>query len=258
MKLNNLTKGKRGESGNVLFLILIAVALFAALSYAVTQSTRSGAGDTNSETNLISSAQLTQYPAGIRTSVVRMLIAGIAVEELLFNTPSDFTLTEFTQTNATGDSFRARGVFHPQGGNATYQYAPGDVLSVPPSPVAGYQSGRWYYNAVMQIQNIGLTDGTNVSSDVVAWLPYVSDGVCRRLNEELGIDGIPVEADVGVADIAIDMEDLDGGADVGFPDPPAETVTGDGAAPGEFAGQPFGCFEGTGGDNIYYHVLIER
>ena len=70
---------RSGERGNVLFLILIAVALFAALSYAVTQSTRSGSGDASGETNLISSAQLTQYPAGIRTSIVRMIIAGAQV-----------------------------------------------------------------------------------------------------------------------------------------------------------------------------------
>lgn len=257
MKLNQNVQGRNGESGNVLFLILIAVALFAALSYAVTQSTRSGAGDTNSETNLISSAQLTQYPAGIRTSVVRMLIGGVAVEELLFSTPSDFTLTQFTATDAVGDTFRARGVFHPQGGNATYQYAPGDVLSVPTTPVTGYQMGRWYYNAIAQIQNIGLTDGSDVSSDVVAWLPYVSNGVCRRLNEELGIDGIPTEAAVSVADIDLDMTQLTGGADPAFPAVPL-TVNGDGAAPGEFAGQPFGCFTGGDGANIYYHVLIER
>ena len=54
------------EKGNVLFLILIAVALFAALSYAVTQSSRSGGGDANNETSLINSAQVTQYPASVR------------------------------------------------------------------------------------------------------------------------------------------------------------------------------------------------
>ena len=79
------------QEGNVLFLILIAVALFAALSYAVTQSSRSGGGDT-SETTLINTAQITQYPASVRTSIIRMLVSGnVAADELLFVIPADFT-----------------------------------------------------------------------------------------------------------------------------------------------------------------------
>ena len=45
-------KEKLGESGNIIFVILIAVALFAALAYAVTNSTRNGQESGREKTNL--------------------------------------------------------------------------------------------------------------------------------------------------------------------------------------------------------------
>lgn len=248
---------RTGESGNVLFLILIAVALFAALSYAVTQSTRSGSGDTNSETALISSAQLTQYPAGIRTSVVRMLIGGVAVEELLFNSPSDFGQGDFAASGAAGIAARQRLVFHPQGGNATYQNPPKDVIT---------QATQWYFNGSAQIQNIGITTAVggsdNSGNDIVAWLPYVSASVCRRLNDEVGIStGTAIPAgELTVANIDQDMRSTNFTGTLTL-----ETdswLSGGGIILGSttgspFIGQPFGCFQNNN-INIYYHVLIER
>lgn len=250
MKPNKSIQRRQAESGNVLFLILIAVALFAALSYAVTQSTRSGAGDTASETNLISSAQLTQYPAGIRTSVVRMLIGGIAVDDLLFNSPSDFAAI----INTT--ALEQRAVFHPQGGNATYQNAPLDVMSIPtPAPAAPYVPGQWYYNANLQIQNIGMT-GSGAGNDVTAFLPYINSGICRRMNEEVGMAAaIPVEDDVTLAMVTETI------LNTSSPSTDFETAAGNilNGAGTELVGQPFGCFRANDqAVNVYYHVLVER
>lgn len=248
MKFNKNMQGKGGESGNVLFLILIAVALFAALSYAVTQSTRSGAGDTASETNLISSAQLTQYPAGIRTSVVRMLIGGIAVDELMFNSPSDFG-----GVIPANDPLEQRAVFHPQGGNATYQLAPADVVT---QAVTGEDLGEWFYNAQLQIRNIGITstDNSGAGNDIVAYLPYISTGICRRMNEEVGLPAtIPTAANVASGDIDYTIVDDSS--------PSADFLATDGVvldAGGTLTGQPFGCFATSNAVNVYYHVLVER
>jgi hypothetical protein len=71
------------------------VALFAALSYAVTQSSRSN-GDASKETNVINTASLTQHPNSVRTSVLRLIIGGIAPEDLNFNKPNEFDTATHT------------------------------------------------------------------------------------------------------------------------------------------------------------------
>ena len=63
------------ESGNVLFLVLIAVALFAALSYAVTQSTRSGSGSIDADKLKLEAASLLSWAAEAQTSFKRRQIA---------------------------------------------------------------------------------------------------------------------------------------------------------------------------------------
>lgn len=244
MTTPKIIRDRQGERGNVLFLILIAVALFAALSYAVTQSTRSGSGDASGETNLINSAQLAQYPAGIRTSVVRMIIGGVAVEQLIFDTPA-----AFPTMNVSDIEFS---VFHPQGGGGVFQKAPTDLM------VSG-ASGNWIYSSAYEISGIGLTNGTGTGNDIIAFLPGVGQNVCKKLNEEIGItsanaDGIPNDSTITPIPTE-EMLSTNRGID-GYV----------GTIAGSFVGQPFGCFR-VGAINasfdasngyVYYHVLVER
>ncbi len=249
-KMNN---NRLGEAGNVLFLILIAVALFAALSYAVTQSTRTGGGSGDNETALISSAQLTQYPASIRTAVVRMIIGGTDVGDLEFNTPTNFSNCE----TGTNNQFC---VFHPNGGGATYASAPTDMMSAG----SGNTAGTWTFNAENQIDLAGTSSGDDdpvaATADVIAFLPGITLSLCQRINQELGLPSTPpVETGINVA---TQMVNSDGSSSAGICSVCAAgaTIGTGGAGAGALDGQPFGCFELTAasGNYVYYHVLVER
>jgi len=229
----------------VLFLILIAVALFAALSYAVTSSSRSGGGDASSETNLISSANITQYPATVRTTIIRMLIKGTTVDELAFNNPSTF--------DDVGSAVENRVVFHPNGGGGVYSPAPADVM-------ADGAPGDWYFNGNFEIPDIGISGSDG--NELIAFLPGIKQGICKRINEQLGIGAL-------IPNIASDLSgsggydeshlfdaDTDTTLTPAFPTSSDETDIAD--ASNSFDGEPFGCFQNNGGDYVYYHVLVER
>ncbi len=261
MTIKKFKKAMReGERGNVLFLILIAVALFAALSYAVTQSTRSGGGDAGRETSKISSAQMTQYPAGIRTSLVRMIIGGQNVDKLEFNAPDEFT--NCTEYPASSGKY-PRCVFHPTGGGATYDEPSSDLIAGVP--------GRWYFNAENQINLVGTSTAVDLptvaTADLIAFLPNVAQGVCQSINEELGIS--TTVGDITETGILFSSA---GGATGNMINDGAEPDICNGGCDGAtigndvpaLDGQPFGCFyhadvDGAGNAGyVYYHVLIER
>lgn len=240
---------RKSEKGNVLFLILIAVALFAALSYAVTQSTRSGSGTADAEKALLSGATMTQYPTALRTSIIRMVLGGTDVSNIVFDAPAAFTTVSDLEA----------AVFHPTGGGAVFQQAPADVM-------AGATQGNWFYNANMEIPLIGI-DGAG-GNDVIAFLPGVSSAVCRNVNKEFSInttgctmtDGVVPDLATASDESLIRDNFVEGDT---FPVGSA-AATNDivNAACNAFSGQPSGCFFdadiSTDGEYVFYSVLLER
>lgn len=97
------------SSGNVLFLILIAVALFAALSYAVSQSvTASGGNPPKEELEQLDQARLQSYEISIKTGATRIKMRGC--DEVDYTPPAD--------QDSGGD--KSCYVFHPNGGQVIY------------------------------------------------------------------------------------------------------------------------------------------
>lgn len=187
--------------------------------------------------NKDNTSQITQFPAGVSNTIIRMVIAGTSVNELRFNVPSEFD-------NLGTPSI---GVFHPSGGDAIYIAAPADIM-------ASATVGDWVFNGNMEVPNLG-TNGVD-GNDIIAFLVGVKQSICKKINEEHGLGStIPVlngdrsssytkrMVDDGTMDYVLpttDMPDIDDGS-------------------GSFEWQPFGCFQNAGGgDYVYYHVVVER
>lgn len=235
----------KNQKGNVLFLILIAVALFAALSYAVTQSSRSG-GDASRETNVINTASLTQYPNSVRTSVLRLIIAGVDPLDIYFNMPDQFTTASGHSHFASRE---AAGVFHPQGGGAAYQQVPANLT-------AGLQALDWAFNADFEIPLLGLSQASSGSgNDLIAFADGVTESICGRVNRELHNDDV-----IPVLSAPVTINNNRTATTTAPTNPTTETVL-DAQIDGNnwFSNKAFGCFRnGSSGNYVFYYVLAER
>ncbi len=241
------------ESGNVLFLILIAVALFAALSYAVTQSTRSGSGATDREQSLLGSATLTQYPTSLRTSIIRMILGGLDVRQLAFNAPDAFSGVSVTRL-----------VFHPDGGGGVFQQAPADVMQA-------QVAANWSHNANFAVPSIG-RDGAG-GNDLIAFLAGINQITCERINSQLGIGGASTgqcgtyQGDVPVVAVSTDTNITQNMIhSYVFPASPVQTLQCTGGTASAFTGKATGCFydstlvvgASAPGAFVFYSVILER
>lgn len=160
----------RRNSGNVLFLILIAVALFAALSYIVSHSTRGGGSDASDEKIKLVAAQMLQNGIATRLAVTRMRVAGIKPEDMNFWWDGD---PNFAVFGKAGQAIRLQ---------------PPDLTSF------GVQGASQYYYT-------GITTGTafkdigTPAADIFMALNFditpQAEKLCKAINKGIGIQGVP-------------------------------------------------------------------
>lgn len=197
---------KSKYSGNVLFLILLAVALFAALSYAVTQSSRSGGNSISGEQAELFAAQIVQYASNMEQTIQRLRLSnGCRDTQISFNFDNngngDYTDPgeDYNNTNSPED-LRCH-VFHPNGGNlARPDFDEGMFdSSLEGTTLVPFIYGTEAYS-ISCVENVGTDTDTNCTAagdgsahaDLLFILPYIREDVCRALNDRLlGDSAIP-------------------------------------------------------------------
>ncbi len=243
-----LQSRRQNEKGNILFLILLAVILFAALSYAVTQSLRGGGTDASSEKNLVKSAQITQYPVGVRAAILRMIVGGTDVTTLNFDPPSTFGDGSWGSTAAKS---LALNVFHPTGGGAVFSLVPSEALATASS------TQRWVFTMNYGVPNIGTTasTSTNAGKDLMAIAPNIDATLCAKIDAQLGVAAVPTLSSTGVS-VAVAASTMQEVVEYTYAPVYSANLT-DGST--GLNDKPYLCVKnGSNTDYFYYHVLVER
>ncbi len=244
---------RQAEKGSALFIILIAVVLFAALSFSIAQMLRDGNPATIAEEkSRLYAEEILSYGRTMRQAAQNMKIShgcadmDISVEDT--GLPNGYI-----HSPVTSDGCK---LFDPEGGGVTYQKPVAAWLAqISPTPAL---QGNWYFPANTCVPGTGTAAaGAGCNSDsanneaIIAVLPYIQKQVCLQVNKLLGIAN-------------------PGG------NPPAETANAwpggspyynGGQADGERldqAGKMAGCFEGaaastpTPGTYHFFQILVAR
>lgn len=201
-----VTKKNPSIRGNALFLILIAVALFGALSYAVTQSGR-GSGTVDRETALIGGSEIARFFGSIEQAITRLkIINGCADNQLNFENTvycggvqgpwfgACPMIPPGTNTNSPSDG--SCSVFHPAGGGITPVILKSALGPMPPADTSSVwwgwsQPGHPFFTSQV-VPGVGTAE-----PDIVASMMYVPEQVCRQFGKGMGREPPILHSEMG-------------------------------------------------------------
>ena len=127
------------EAGIGLVYILIAVALFAALSFMLTRTINTSETATLSPERVeLHATQLINYAAQAKSAVDQMLFTGSDIDDLDFSLPGEANFNAGTQSD------RVHHVYHPDGGGLNPGKLRDEIIDQKiASPIPGWYMGRF-------------------------------------------------------------------------------------------------------------------
>lgn len=244
MSLNERTRAVHynHQNGVAIFYILLAVALFAALSYAFTATVNSAStNNLTKEEARVYAQDILSYANRLSRAVQRVLSRGDCSEnDVSFYLSTNTFLSAYQHTPEVDDRCK---VFDENGGSITWLTAPQGVND----------GSDWIFtgrNRVIDIESNVAPSG----NELIALLPFINEGICIEVNDLVNVvntNSVPPEEASNVS-INPFVGVYDSGNDIN-------------ASGNELDGKKTGCFEasnydGSASPNTYhfYHVLIAR
>ena len=184
---------ENSQSGNVLFYILIAVALLAALSFAVSQSGRGSGKAISAERIKLAATEIIQYANALNAAVAQLQLRGCKDTEISFE--NNIVTTGYDNPNAPEDGFC--NVFSINGGGVQWRTPESDWID---STIDSgeYNYGVFFFTGGSCIEGVGRVTANCYSSDststeLLMALPYLKEEICEAINEKLslGFSSIP-------------------------------------------------------------------
>lgn len=180
MPKNNFYDDRRGERGNVLIIVFMAIVLIAALTAAIQGSNRSETSGIDSENLIIRITEVQRYASELERAVLFIMQNGLSEEDIRFSHPENHA--DYGDLGADGDPTDQ--VFHRTGGGANYREAPDSINDGSP----------WEFYGSTHLPGVGSN-----RADLVAVLPNVTQGFCDKINEVNGQNGTPSDTGGGAA-----------------------------------------------------------
>lgn len=232
------------QSGNILFIILLSIALFAGLTYAVVQSSRQNISIMNEQEMKIHFNEIMNYATRIQTAYARLqTMKGCQLEQISVYHPAmdnAANINDFQNANAPADEHCH--LFSSNGGRVPVIAPPrgARVLSRLDGTKVWFED---YY--IITNENRIHQQGDPAKTEILLLMPHIKPEFCDYINKRQNIENS------STTDLVMGKYDASFGP---------LSLIGDGSSERDVRDNQFGCIRetgsGTAGDHFYYIVAI--
>jgi len=235
------------QSGNILFMILIAIVLIGALTVAIQSGNDSESANIDDESMAIRASEIQRYASELERAIGYVVNNGKSEVDIRF--AHSGAHADYGDLSADGDTTDQ--VFARDGGGANYR--------LPPSNILASAGQKWEFYAGTHLPQVG-----SARPDLVALLPNVTQGFCDKINALNDQTTQPMDTGAGTASGNDAGDCIHGGSNARFGngneyyDPPTKTPNS--TDEDSFSRKPAyqACIQCADGSNHFYHVLMAR
>lgn len=239
------------QSGNMLFIILVAIVLLGGLAVLLTRTASNTEDTGRTEQASIAASKIMRTTGGFANGIQRMLSQGCSESNLSFESAG---WPRYNNTTAPSD--KSCHLFDQSGGGLTYSWLPTSYVDTTYSAAPYY--GYWVFMGVICIDDVGPVGGTNCKSaagnpnELLVVAAFLRKDICQEINRILGV-GTTIPTIVGAPWPAAYQDGVYNTVNKFQPTPYPGMAAG-------LSGRKSACFETAAlpGTYHYYHVLIAR